>query len=334
MSRSIGLAHIIRNDDGTSTGVWGVYGICSAFQPIFEFRDGKLVVAAFEGLVRAFRDGQPVSPGQFFGSIPENNLLEVETLTRTLHILNAGKFLDPSTSLFVNFDPSVFTTREIAEKALRDMRLTLHEADVDPARIVCEVTEHSVNSHQALLDFVAALRDFGFRIAVDDYGAEDSDMMRIKELKPEIVKFDAQWIVQLMESAPGFRLLQTMVETFNNWGITTLFEGIEEHWQLELAEKCGVRLVQGFVLARPEIAPTRFAVFSQGANKPKEVKAQITENAPEQAHDAPPEPSPAGPPADPVVSSGATVQNLDTQSVGRKFGSAPARTFGRRKAAG
>ncbi|TIN58942.1 MAG: EAL domain-containing protein, partial [Mesorhizobium sp.] len=30
MSRSVGLAHIIRQDDGTSTGVWGIYTLQSA----------------------------------------------------------------------------------------------------------------------------------------------------------------------------------------------------------------------------------------------------------------------------------------------------------------
>ncbi|TIT28703.1 MAG: EAL domain-containing protein, partial [Mesorhizobium sp.] len=57
MSRSIGLAHIIRHDDGTASGVWGVHTLQSAFQPIFAFNEGKLSIVAFEGLIRPFRDG-------------------------------------------------------------------------------------------------------------------------------------------------------------------------------------------------------------------------------------------------------------------------------------
>ncbi|MCB1418596.1 MAG: EAL domain-containing protein [Notoacmeibacter sp.] len=271
MSRSIGLAHVIRQPDGTSRGIWGNYVLCSAFQPIFEFRNGKLEIAAFEGLVRPFREGESVSPGRFFKSIPAQDRLEVETLTRTIHLLNAGRFLDPATRLFVNFDPSVFTSREIADRALREMRLTLHEAEIDPARIVCEVTEHKVDSHEALMEFVDALRSHNYSIAVDDYGADDSDISRIRELKPEIVKFDAAWIVKLMDSAPGYQLLREMVDTFNSWGIETLFEGIEEHWQLELAEKCNVRLVQGFVVAKPQLAPTEFSIFSKARDERSEM---------------------------------------------------------------
>jgi len=263
VSRSIGLAHIIRQDDRTVTGVWGVYVLKSAFQPIFRFADGTLSIAAFEGLIRPFRDGEAVAPGNFFRSIPAGDRLHVETLTRTLHLLNAGEFLDPAAMLFVNFDPSVFSEREIAEKALREMRLTLHEAHIDPKRIVCEVTEQKSTSQQALSGFVQALRDHGFRIAVDDYGAEESDMERVAALSPDIVKFDAHWITRLMDSRPGFALLTVMVAEFRSRGITVVFEGIEETWQLEMAEEAGADMVQGFVLARPELAPTGFAVFAR-----------------------------------------------------------------------
>jgi EAL domain-containing protein (putative c-di-GMP-specific phosphodiesterase class I) len=265
VSRSVGLAHIIRQDDGTSTGVWGVYQIRSAFQPIFAFSGGRLSIAAFEGLVRPFRNGEPVGPNLFFANVPAVDRMHVETLSRTLHLLNAGACLDPKGSIFVNFDPSLFVERAVAENALRDMRLVLHEAGIDAARIVCEVTEQKSPSESALYAFIEALRRHGFRIAVDDYGAEDSDIRRIERLRPDIVKFDAHWITHLMNSGPGFALLSSMVETFRSKGITTVFEGIEHGWQLELAERAGAAMIQGFVLARPELAPTSFRVFAAEA---------------------------------------------------------------------
>ena len=56
-----------------------------------------------------------------------------------------------------------------------------------------------------------------------------------------------------------------MVTTFAEQGIQTVFEGIEEGWQLELAERSGATMVQGYALARPEIAPTSFAQFRPAA---------------------------------------------------------------------
>lgn len=271
------MTHIIRHGDRTATGMWGTFELRSAFQPIFGFHGGKLTIDAFEGLIRPSNGGDPVPPAQFFRSIPASERLHVETLTRTLHLLNGGEFLDPATMLFVNFDPSVFSERRIAEDALREMRLTLHEAGIDPRRIVCEVTEQKSKSQQALDMFVAALRDHGFRVAVDDYGAEDSDMERVTTLRPDIVKFDAQWITRLMDSGPGFALLKVMVTEFASRGLKVVFEGLEEGWQLELAEEAGAHMVQGYVLARPQIAPTAFAQFSRqppAAGEPEPVVPQ------------------------------------------------------------
>jgi EAL domain-containing protein (putative c-di-GMP-specific phosphodiesterase class I) len=72
-----------------------------------------------------------------------------------------------------------------------------------------------------------------------------------------------------MESGAGFALLTAMVQSFENQGIRTVFEGIEEGWQLELAEKSGASMVQGYVLARPELAPTSFRVFGKGMESPQ-----------------------------------------------------------------
>jgi EAL domain-containing protein (putative c-di-GMP-specific phosphodiesterase class I) len=97
----------------------------------------------------------------------------------------------------------VFTDWTIADNALKDLRLVLHEALIDPTRVVCELTEKKSGSDEAMYSFVQALRNNRFRVAVDDYGADDSDIDRIRDIKPDIVKFDAAWIIRLMESDPG-----------------------------------------------------------------------------------------------------------------------------------
>ncbi len=253
------FAHISQQPDRTFVGVWSLFMLRSAFQPIFGFADGKLKMVAFEGLLRPSRDRQAVAPAEFFARIPADQRMHVETLARTLHLLNAGRFLDPAAMIFINFDPSVFVDRQLTQMALRDLRLVLHEAGIDHSRIVCEMIEHPASSETALFEFVAELRDRGFRIAVDDYGSDDSDIRRIDELRPDIVKFDAGWTLQLMRTGSGVGLLTTMVSKFKQMGIVTVFEGIEDGAQLGLAEKAGVDLIQGFALERPQLAPTRFA---------------------------------------------------------------------------
>ncbi|MFC5585513.1 EAL domain-containing protein [Nitratireductor kimnyeongensis] len=279
MPRSIGPGHIARQDDGTVVGIWGGYTLKSAFQPIFAFREGRLLLSAYEGLIRPFRNEQPVGPGVFFASIPDIDRLQVETLARTLHLLNGGANLSKTASLFVNFDPSHFVDAASAASALRDVQGVIKEAGISAERVVCEITEQETGSDETLIRFVRALKGYGHRVAVDDYGADSSDLKRIEALGPDIVKFDGAWTGRLLASAPGIAMLTDMVRSFAQKGIRTVFEGIETGQQLELAESCGVSMVQGFALARPQLAPGAFAEFEAAReSERRRVLADAVEN--------------------------------------------------------
>ncbi len=278
------MDHISRQANGTVVGIWGRFLLRSAFQPIFAFVDGKLKIAAYEGLIRPFEAGRSVSPDAFFASISAIDRFRIETLTRTLHVFNAGGRIGAEASLFLNFDPSVFTDRVIADKALKDLRLVLHEAGIDPARVVCELTEKKSGSDEAIFGFVQALKAAGFRIAVDDFGADESDIGRIQDIGPDIVKFDAAWITRLMESDPGAALLAAMVEKFRSMGIQTVFEGLEERWQLDLADTCRVDMVQGYILARPELVASEelssIAIGAAEESEPETAEAMLARARP------------------------------------------------------
>ena len=56
----------IDDELGGITTSHGPFMLKSAFQPIFsQAPTGQLTIQAFEALIRPFREGRPVSPGQF-----------------------------------------------------------------------------------------------------------------------------------------------------------------------------------------------------------------------------------------------------------------------------
>jgi EAL domain-containing protein (putative c-di-GMP-specific phosphodiesterase class I) len=253
--------HIRRLEDRCYAAVWGPFLLRSGFQPIFRMGGGPTRIGAFEALCRPFRNDVATSPGVFFPMVARHDAFRVELQTRAIHVLNAPMVLTDREWLFLNFDPSMFKDRQSVDVAIAVMQETLDIAGIDRSRIVCEVTEHRTDE-AALLGLVSQLRKQGFKIAVDDYGADSSDMERVRKLSPDIVKFDAYWITRLMDSgAAGAALLREMVTGFQERGITTLFEGIEQGWQLDLAVDLGVDFVQGYVLARPQTMPANFHDF-------------------------------------------------------------------------
>lgn len=251
--------HFLQDDRGFFTTSYGPFALRSAFQPIFsQNQDGQLTLEAFEALIRPTRDGQPISAVHFFSVVEPDDAVAVDSMCRELHILNMGKLGRKKTRLFINFNPSLFDALTETDDEVDHMVDVAVRAGLRPGRIVCEITEQSSHNPAVLDRLVAGLRSRMFRIAVDDYGADDSDTQRVDDLKPDILKFDAAWVRRFTETSAGMGLLKLMVEQFTERGITVLFEGLEEDHQVEFCREIGVQLMQGYTLARPEIVPTSF----------------------------------------------------------------------------
>ncbi|MGJ8571338.1 MAG: EAL domain-containing protein [Hoeflea sp.] len=251
--------HFLQDDLGFYTTSYGPFVLRSAFQPIFSQNDqGHLTIEAFEALIRAQQDGKPVSPPRFFSMVEKADAVMVDTLCRELHILNMGKLRRQKAKLFINFNPGLFDEIDNIDAEVDRMVDVALKAGLRPGRIVCEITEQGSGNEKVLDRLVGGLRSSLFKIAVDDYGADDSDSKRVNDLKPDVLKFDAAWVRRFTETSAGMGLLKLMVAQFIERGITVLFEGLEEDHQIEFCRKIGVQLMQGYALARPEIVPKTF----------------------------------------------------------------------------
>jgi len=254
-----GKAHFLQDSQGFYTTSYGPFVLRSAFQPIFsQNAQGRLTIEAFEALIRAQKGGKPVAPGHFFSMIEKSDALFVDTLCRELHILNMGKLGRRKAQLFINFNPGLFDGVANIDAEIDRMIDVTVKAGLRPGRVVCEITEQGSGDEAVLNRLVNGLRARMFKIAVDDFGADDSDSKRVDDLRPDVIKFDAAWVRRFTETSAGMGLLKLMVERFIERGITVLFEGLEEDHQIDFCEKVGVNLMQGYALARPEIVPTTF----------------------------------------------------------------------------
>lgn len=246
-----------QDEDGSTSGSFGPFMLKTALQPIFgRNRDGQVRLRGIEGLLRLFLNDQPFSTQEFFQRIGSTQRQAVDALCRRLHLMNAS--LEPSSDvlLFLNVDPSLYENNRQIAAQIQQLTSNVSESQFSQSRIVCELTEqHTVGSNR-ITYLAEALRDAGFKIAIDDYGAEASDARRVELVQPDIIKLDAAWVTRLMESESGFAILRDTVERFHRSGASIVLEGMEKDYQVELAWGSGADLVQGFALARPQMAPT------------------------------------------------------------------------------
>ncbi|MFC6447110.1 EAL domain-containing protein [Shinella zoogloeoides] len=261
MSEKSIFSNLVRQPDGAFSAVYGPYLLQSALQPIFHEReDGHLQIAAFKGLIRAGIGDLPSSPAEFFQAVPEEERAAVDGLCRSLHILNAGALGRPHAALIVGYHSGLYGTQAAMRQEEERLRLCAHEAGMPFEAIACEIREHPDDDPGAMAQFAARLHESGFSIAIDDYTGEDSDLERLERLDPQFVTFDTAWLRGFAENSAGLALLRVVVGQFAQKGIRAVVAGIEEPDMLDLCREMGGPLMQGYLLARPELAPTTFNI--------------------------------------------------------------------------
>lgn len=251
------FSNLTRDTHGNVSALHGPYLLQSALQPIVrETSEGVLELEAIQGLVRASRDGVQIPPCELFSLIDEDDRPVVDSLCRSLHILNAGLLGRRDMTLLVNSQPGLFTSPHAIRQEIDRMRLAAHEAGMAPSRIAFEIRERPGDDLEALAPFARQLHEAGFLVAIDAYSATDHDLIRLSRLRPDFLKFDPIWMQRFTGNAAGIALMRVIVAQLEREGIHPIVPSVEAAAQVDRCREMGMPLMQGYLLGRPQIVPT------------------------------------------------------------------------------
>jgi EAL domain-containing protein (putative c-di-GMP-specific phosphodiesterase class I)/GGDEF domain-containing protein len=123
---------------------------------------------------------------------------------------------------------------------------------VDRARIELEITE-GVNAARGglILDRLAALRNLGFAIAIDDFGSGYSNMSYLTRLSAQTLKIDQSLVRGVEAGTLGGRLVSNIVQMGRDLGYRMVAEGIETESERALLAGWGCDYGQGWHFGRP-----------------------------------------------------------------------------------
>ncbi len=230
---------------------FGPYIMRSVFQPIFPIDGDMLVPEAVEGLLKVTREKQTIPPTVFFANVPAEYQVSVERRSRATHLHNFAALGRDHLDLFFNFNPAAYTDLADSLEKIRYMMSRLPVCGLTTDRLICEITEANACDNTVLRAIVKEFRRNGFRIAIDDFGTEFSNIERVEALSPDIVKIDGDWFRQMAAVSRAETIITSVIRNFRNAGIQVLVEGIETSCQLELAVNAGADKVQGYLLGKP-----------------------------------------------------------------------------------
>jgi len=212
-----------------------------AFQPIVRASDRS--VFGYEALLRSSEPALP-HPGAVLDAAERLNALP--RLGRVIRERAAEPMLtaDPGWLLFLNLHPE-----DLLDPVLEAADTSL--ASIAP-RVVLEITERaSLHKVSDLRARVAALRQRGFRIAVDDLGAGYAGLSSFAQLEPDLVKLDMTLVRDVHKSAVKQKLVGSMTQVCKELGMLVVAEGVECAEERDVLVAAGCDLLQGYHFAKP-----------------------------------------------------------------------------------
>jgi EAL domain-containing protein (putative c-di-GMP-specific phosphodiesterase class I) len=120
-------------------------------------------------------------------------------------------------------------------------------------RLLIEITETSeITDLEGANKAVAALREMGYRVGLDDFGAGAASLNYLHGLTVDFVKFDGSLVKKLGASERDDTLLRGMLKLCGELGMHTIAECIETEEQAAMARDIGFDYGQGFFLGMPQ----------------------------------------------------------------------------------
>jgi EAL domain-containing protein (putative c-di-GMP-specific phosphodiesterase class I) len=243
------MESLIDMSDGKATVPFNGLTLETAFQPIISLAHGRPV--GYETLLRARDDeANVISPLDVFSAaIGRGEATFLDGLCRALHFRNFERQDVDNAWLFVNLNPRALMEGDqlgpLVEGLLDRHQLPAH-------RVVVEIIEATTFDERHLADAVAFFRELGCLIAIDDFGAGQSNFGRVWRMAPDIVKLDRSMLTEATRSPRVRRILPGLASLIHEAGCLVVLEGIESEEQALIAMEMDVDFVQGFFFGRPE----------------------------------------------------------------------------------
>lgn len=208
-------------------------------------------IVGVEALVRG-RDsaGTALAPGTLFAEAAQRGgILALDRQCREA-AFEAYEAAGPERPdvLFVNLTSSLLDDPSSSDDYLLEQ---VHRWGMRPDRIAIEVVESGVRSMDTLRSFAERYRRRGFLIALDDFGASHSNLERLVELKPDVVKIDRNLVSGVHDNHYKRAVVEAISGLCHSFGAISLAEGVEHSEELECLTSLGCDLFQGYLLARP-----------------------------------------------------------------------------------
>lgn len=233
-----------------------------ATQIIVDLGTGQAV--ADEALARVrLPDGKLLAAGEFIEAaeglglmVEIDRIMTRKSMQRCAGKLSGGEVAQDFAH-FVNLSPQFLARRDLVEEMLANAMDYCQTCGVTfgPVKpIVFEITERQFLRNLDTLEAdLKPLLDFGFRLALDDFGSGYSSFLYLARLPISFLKIEGWLVANIRKERKIAAIVESLARFARSEGIITIAECIEDADTARILRDMGIDLGQGWHFGRPEI---------------------------------------------------------------------------------
>jgi predicted signal transduction protein with EAL and GGDEF domain/DNA-binding response OmpR family regulator len=220
------------------------------YQPKVDVRSARMVGA--EALMRWRRGDTLVPPGDFIPLAEETGLIvplsewairEAARQARAWHQSNGFE-----TSIAVNLPSRLFERSDL----VTHIRQSVAAVGGTHRCIELEITETGLMKDlQNVIPALHRLNEIGIEISIDDFGTGYSSLAYLTTLPISELKIDRSFVRDLGATVQSSAVVTAIIALARSLGLRVIAEGVENLRQMEVLNRLGCSIMQGYLFSRP-----------------------------------------------------------------------------------
>lgn len=204
---------------------------------------GKTI--SYEVQIRIQHNKTIILPEQFLDVIKETKFYP--ELINVLLEKTFSHFKDTDKKFAINLSSNDISNHQIRENLIQ--KVEQYEIG---RQLIIEITEDEMNANfDNMRQFVDKIRGYGAKIAIDNFGAKNSNYLIFTKIKVDYIKIDDAIIKDIYNDINMQNILQSIILFAKKMEIQTIAQNVTTESMYEVAKEMGVDLFQGFFFDKP-----------------------------------------------------------------------------------
>ncbi len=215
------------------------------YQPIIDNKTDE--VSKYECLIRAIEGEKVIPPFQFLQAAKTRGLLP--SITKFVISESFRYFSDRDIAFTINITEEDLKANYLVDYLIQQSK----RYHIHPSRVYLEILESlTADQTDETITQFNLLKQIGFQIAIDDFGAESSNLSRLLTYDADIIKIDAQFVKHLDTDPNSVKIVETIVSLSHKLGAKTVAEFVHNKEIYRIVKELGVDFSQGYYLGEPK----------------------------------------------------------------------------------